>query len=87
MDAGYRHFDCAYIYRNEKEIGKALRDKIAEGMVKREDLFITTKVLHLLKKNVLSINFSTFYFNIFIFSVMEYNAQERTSSTSMQKVT
>lgn len=44
VDAGYRHFDCAYIYGNEREIGKALREKIAEGVVKREDLYITTKV-------------------------------------------
>ena len=44
IDAGYRHFDCAYIYQNEKEIGKVLREKIAKGIVKREDLFITTKV-------------------------------------------
>ncbi|KAI4503124.1 hypothetical protein M0802_002168 [Mischocyttarus mexicanus] len=44
VDAGYRHFDCAYIYGNEKVIGKVLKEKIAEGVVKREDLYITTKL-------------------------------------------
>lgn len=45
IDAGFRHIDAAYVYENEVEVGKALREKIADGNVKREDLFYTTKVL------------------------------------------
>ncbi|XP_069139684.1 aldo-keto reductase family 1 member B1-like isoform X2 [Argopecten irradians] len=40
---GYHHLDCALVYGNEKEIGKAIKECIDEGLVKREDLFITTK--------------------------------------------
>lgn len=44
IDAGYRHVDTALFYMNEKEVGTAIRAKTAEGVIKREDMFVTTKV-------------------------------------------
>jgi len=41
---GYRHIDCASVYGNEKEIGVALKEVIDEGIVNREELWITSKV-------------------------------------------
>ncbi|MGE8161721.1 aldo/keto reductase [Paraburkholderia sp. NPDC080076] len=44
LEAGYRHFDCAERYRNEREVGEALRIGLAVGGIAREDIFVTTKL-------------------------------------------
>ena len=44
IKAGYRLFDCASVYGNEDLIGKVFEDAIKSGEVKREELFITSKV-------------------------------------------
>lgn len=44
IKAGYRLLDTAAAYGNESALGKAVKRAIADGLVKREDLFITTKV-------------------------------------------
>jgi len=41
---GYRHIDCAAIYGNEGEIGGALSEVFAAGSLKREDVFVTSKL-------------------------------------------
>lgn len=44
LDEGYRLIDTAAAYENEEEIGKALADYFATGKLKRDGIFITTKV-------------------------------------------
>lgn len=41
---GYKHIDGAYVYLNEKEIGKAYHEAFTTGGIKREDVFITSKL-------------------------------------------
>ncbi|KAK9469108.1 NADP-dependent oxidoreductase domain-containing protein [Lipomyces arxii] len=44
IKSGYRLFDGAQDYGNEKEAGDGIRKAIADGLVKREELFITSKL-------------------------------------------
>jgi len=44
LDAGFRHFDCAERYRNERDVGEALQAGLAAGCIAREDIFVTTKL-------------------------------------------
>ena len=44
LENGYRHIDCAAIYGNEAEIGAVFAEAFASGLVKREDLFVTSKL-------------------------------------------
>ncbi|RDW84321.1 hypothetical protein BP6252_01911 [Coleophoma cylindrospora] len=44
IKTGYRLFDGAYDYANEKEAGEGIRKAIADGLVTREDIFVTTKL-------------------------------------------
>jgi len=43
VETGYRSFDTAFSYNNETEVGKAIQKAVDAGIVKREELFITTK--------------------------------------------
>ncbi|XP_041794739.1 aldo-keto reductase family 1 member B1 [Chelmon rostratus] len=42
--AGYRHIDTAYSYKNEVDIGKALQSKMQQGIIRRQDMFIVSKL-------------------------------------------
>jgi aldehyde reductase len=44
IDLGYRNIDTAFTYRNQKGVGNAIKAKIQEGVIKREDIFVTTKL-------------------------------------------
>ncbi len=44
IKTGYRHIDCASVYGNETEVGEGIHQAIADGLVTREELFITSKL-------------------------------------------
>ncbi|CAF2669155.1 unnamed protein product [Rotaria sp. Silwood2] len=46
LNCGYRHIDCAWLYKNESEVGNGINEALdlSQGKIKREDLFITTKL-------------------------------------------
>ena len=67
LEYGYRHIDTAAIYENEKEIGDAIQECLKAGKVKREELFITTKVCGFLALRF----FLWFVLFCFFFSLLE----------------
>jgi diketogulonate reductase-like aldo/keto reductase len=46
LELGYRHIDTAFAYQNETAIGTTLKKWFDSGKLKREDVFIVTKVSH-----------------------------------------
>ena len=44
LEVGFRHFDCAERYRNEEAVGDAMQAAFKAGTVRREDMFLTTKL-------------------------------------------
>src|SRR4029077_8468024 len=44
LEAGFRHFDCAERYRNEREVGQALHAGLGARGLAREDIFVTSKL-------------------------------------------
>jgi diketogulonate reductase-like aldo/keto reductase len=44
LEAGFRHLDCAERYRNEQAVGDAMQAVFKAGMIRREDVFVTTKL-------------------------------------------
>jgi diketogulonate reductase-like aldo/keto reductase len=44
LESGFRHFDCSERYRNEEAVGEAMQEVFRAGAVRREDVFVTTKL-------------------------------------------
>lgn len=50
LAAGYRHFDTAVVYRNEEQIGSALKELLPKYKLRRQDIFITSKLIPIASK-------------------------------------
>lgn len=44
VDAGYRYFDTSRLYWNEAEVGRAIQAKIADGTIRRTDIWVASKI-------------------------------------------
>ncbi|MEI9984167.1 MAG: aldo/keto reductase [Aliidongia sp.] len=44
LEVGFRHLDCSERYRNEAAVGEAMQEVFKAGRIRREDVFVTTKV-------------------------------------------
>src|SRR5277367_3721655 len=44
LEGGFRHLDCAERYRNEEAVGEAIEESIRAGTLRRDELFVTTKL-------------------------------------------
>ena len=44
LEAGFRHLDCSERYRNESAVGEAMQEVFKAGRIRREDVFVTTKL-------------------------------------------
>src|SRR5271156_1971443 len=44
LGVGFRHLDCAERYGNEEAVGDAMREAFEAGTLRREDMFLTTKL-------------------------------------------
>lgn len=66
LNCGYRHIDGAWLYKNEDEVGNGIREAIeqSQGKIKREDLFITTKLWNQVRSHLF-----IFFFNVFFCSI------------------
>ncbi|RWS10851.1 1:5-anhydro-D-fructose reductase-like protein, partial [Dinothrombium tinctorium] len=61
LSQGYKHFDCAPLYQNQSDIGLALEETIAKGIISRDELFITSKLPMNAMKSIRHVDENIFY--------------------------